>query len=107
VLPNKQSRDDNFFGKKLHRIPTHVSPFAGISFDNDEFNNIGLTQLNDNELGTRVETIGFSYSDIIRNLINIFLAAANVMKIFNHAFVKHFVNIPIWWVTSFRMFSLI
>jgi hypothetical protein len=58
---------------KLQKISTPVSPFAGISFVNNEFVKVGMSQLIDNELGRRVKTVGFSYSDIVKNLFNVFL----------------------------------
>jgi len=53
---------------KVQKISSNVNPFAGISFVNYEFDRIGMSQLIDNELGTRVKTVGFLYSDIIKNL---------------------------------------
>lgn len=94
MLPNKKSRNGNFFGMKLHKIPTHVSPFAGISFVNDEFNNIGLAQLIDNELGTRVKTVGYSYSDIIRNLTNIFFCGGDCAEDIQTHLGEHLKCIP-------------
>jgi hypothetical protein len=52
---------------KIQKSSTSISPFAGISFANAIFNNCGLSQLIDKELGNRVSTVGYSYSDIIRN----------------------------------------
>lgn len=57
---------------KLQKKSTNVSPFAGIFFINNEFDKIGMKQLIDNELGARVKTIGFTYSNIIKNLFNVF-----------------------------------
>lgn len=62
---------------KIQKSSNSTSPFSGISFVNYHFNKCGLTQLIDNELGGRVKTIGFSYSDIIRNLTNVFLSGGN------------------------------
>lgn len=53
---------------KVQKISAIVSPFAGISFVNYEFDKIGMNQLIDNELGSRVKTVGFFFSDIIKNL---------------------------------------
>jgi hypothetical protein len=38
-----------------------LSPFAGISFFENCFNTSGLNQLIDNELGSKVLTVGYSY----------------------------------------------
>ncbi len=62
---------------KIQKSSNSTSPFSGISFVNYTFNECGLTQLVDNELGKRVKTIGYSYSDIIRNLTNVFLSGGN------------------------------
>ena len=55
---------------KVQIISSNVSSFAGISFVNNSFNETGISQLIDKELGARVKTVGFSYSDIIRNQFN-------------------------------------
>ncbi|MCD6543706.1 MAG: hypothetical protein J7K34_04290 [Flavobacteriaceae bacterium] len=71
---------------KIQRYLNTVSPFAGISFVNDSFNKSGLTQLIDKELGSRVKTVGYSYSDIIRNLTNVFLSGGDVVEDINSHF---------------------
>jgi hypothetical protein len=74
---------------KVQKISNKTeSPVAAISLINDEFNQIGLAQLIDTELGNR-GTIAYSYSEIIRNYINIFLQEAIVQKIFNNIW-EHF-----------------
>ena len=50
---------------KVQKRSTNVIPFAGISFVNNSLNETGISQLIDDELGARVKTVGFSYSDII------------------------------------------
>jgi len=62
---------------KLQKISTTVSPFAGISFVHNEFVKVGMSHLIDNELGSRVKTVGFTYSDIIKNLVNIFYSGGD------------------------------
>ncbi len=62
---------------KLQKKSDNLSPFAGISFVNEEFDKIGLSQLIDKELGTRVKYFGYSYSDIIRNLFNVFFSGGD------------------------------
>jgi hypothetical protein len=61
------------FGTKIEKISQTISPFAGISFINEEFNNCGLKQLIDTELGTRGVKALYSYSDIFKNWYDIFL----------------------------------
>lgn len=79
---------------KLQKTSITVSPFAGISFVNDEFNNCGLSQLIDNELGQRVKTIGFSYSEIFRNLANVFFSGGNCAEDIQTDLGKHLKSIP-------------
>lgn len=79
---------------KLQKTSITVSPFAGISFVNNEFNNCGLSQLIDNELGQRVKTIGFSYSEIFRNLANVFFSGGNCAEDIQADLGKHLKSIP-------------
>ncbi len=72
VLLNKKKVGLKIFGMKLQKISTQVSPFSGICFINEEYNKSGFTQLLDNQLGIRCKPVGFSYSDIIQNLMNVF-----------------------------------
>ncbi len=62
---------------KLQKKPTPISPFAGISFVNEFYKKYGLTQLIDNELGARCLPVGYSYSDILTNFMNIFFCGGN------------------------------
>jgi len=65
---------------KVQNYKKSVSPFSGISFVNESFNSIGLSSLIDSELGERVKYAGYSYSEIIRNLTNVFLSGGNVIE---------------------------
>jgi hypothetical protein len=71
-----------------------VSPFAGISFTNAIFNNCGLSRLIDNELGIRASTVGFLYSDIIRNFANIIFSGGNCAEDIQTHLGKHLKSIP-------------
>ncbi len=62
---------------KLQKISTQVSPFSGINFLNEEYNKSGFAQLIDNQLGIRCKPYGFSYSDIIKNLMNVFFCGGD------------------------------
>jgi hypothetical protein len=79
---------------KLQKISTPVSPFAGISFVNNEFVKVGMSQLIDNELGRRVKTVGFSYSDIVKNLFNVFLSGGSCAEDIQTHLGKHLKTIP-------------
>ena len=77
MFANNQNRNNNFFTVKIQKISSNVSPFSGISFVNNEFNTVGMAQLIDKELGTRVKYVGFSYSDTIRNFTNVFFSGGS------------------------------
>jgi hypothetical protein len=57
---------------KIQKNSSPVSPFSGIAFVNNEFDKSGLPQLIDNELGKRQSTKGYTYSNVIKNLGNVF-----------------------------------
>lgn len=79
---------------KILKSKKTVSPFAGISFVNNHFNKIGLSQLIDTELGSRVKYAGYSYSDIFRNLTNVFLSGGNVIEDISTHLGGHLKEIP-------------
>jgi len=62
---------------KLQKISTQVSPFSGICFINEEYSKCGFTQLLDKQLGMRCKPVGFSYSEIIQNLMNLFFCGGD------------------------------
>jgi len=94
VVQNHKNRNENFFSVKVQRISSNVSPFAGISFVNQSFNKSGLSQLIDNELGQRVKTVGFSYSEIIRNFTNVFCSGGSCAEDIQTHLGKHLKSIP-------------
>jgi hypothetical protein len=94
VLPNKLNRNVKFFDMKVQKLSSNVSPFAGISFVNNSFNEKGISQLIDNELGARVKTVGFSYSDIIRNQFNVFYSGGDCAEDIQTHLGKHLKSIP-------------
>jgi hypothetical protein len=61
------------FVTKIVKSSKNITPFAGISYVNSEFNKCGMSQLIDSELGVRATTAGYFYSDIFRNWTNLFL----------------------------------
>lgn len=79
---------------KIQKTLSNVSPFAGISFVDQSFNKCGLSQLIDNELGQRVKTIGYSYSEIIRNLTNVFLSGGSCAEDIHTHLGKYLKSIP-------------
>lgn len=62
---------------KIQKISSTVSPFAGISYVNNEFNTSGISQLIDKELGMRASTKGYTYANVIRNLSNVFFCGGD------------------------------
>jgi hypothetical protein len=79
---------------KIQKYKNTVSPFAGIYFANHSFNKAGLSQLIDDELGSRVKYVGFSYSDIIRNMTNVFLSGGDVIEDIGTHLKTHLEEIP-------------
>jgi len=79
---------------KLQKISTPVSPFAGISFVHNEFVKSGMSQLIDNELGCRVKTVGYMYSDIIKNYVNVFYSGGSCAEDIQTHLGKHLKSIP-------------
>ena len=73
------------FVTKIKKISQNITPFAGISYVNSEFNNCGMAQLIDNELGQRVQTVGYSYSEIISNWFDLFLCGGECAEDINEA----------------------
>ena len=81
-------------GIKIQKLNESVSPLAGISFVNALFNKSGLSSLIDNELGSRVQTIGYQYSEIIRNLSNVFIAGGDCIEDIGSHLKEHLAAIP-------------
>ena len=79
---------------KVQKINKTISPFAGISFVNDYFEKTGLSQLIDKELGSRVTLFGYQYSDIIKNLTNVFLSGGDCVEDIGTHFGEHLKTIP-------------
>jgi len=85
-LVNQRSKYDVFiFG---------IAAFAGISFINNEFNRIGLGKLIDNQLGIRVSTCGYQYSDIVRSWFDIFLCGGDCAEDISQHLRPTLENIP-------------
>jgi hypothetical protein len=74
---------------EIQNFKTKVSGLAGISLVNHYFNKVGLSELIDNELGMHVKYVGYQYSEIFRNLANVFLSGVDVIKDINTHFREH------------------
>lgn len=79
---------------KVQKLTDSVSPFAGISFVDSYFNQSGLSDLIDKELGMRVKLTGFQYSEIIRNLSNIFMSGGDCIEDISTHLKDHLQAIP-------------
>ncbi|RLD68811.1 MAG: hypothetical protein DRI95_01945 [Bacteroidetes bacterium] len=93
-MPNKKVSLIIFTEMKIQNFKTSVNPFSGNSLVNHHFNKSGISQLIDNELGVRVKYAGFQYSEIFRNLTNIFLSGGDVIEDINTHFGEHLKSIP-------------
>lgn len=81
-------------GIKVQKLNESVSPFAGISFVNALFNQSGLSSLIDTELGDRVQSVGYQYSEIIRNLSNVFISGGDCIEDISTHLKDHLAVIP-------------
>ena len=58
---------------KITQSNENITPFGGFNFCHELFNQTSLPQLIDQQLGQRVTSFGFSYSEILTNHMAIFL----------------------------------
>lgn len=79
---------------KIQNYKTSVNPFSGISLANYHFNRSGLSELIDKELGMRAKYFGYQYSEIIRNLANVYISGGDVIEDVNTHFGKYLKGIP-------------
>ena len=79
---------------KIQQISQNITPFAGISFINEEFKTSGLNQLIDNHLGIRPSTRGYRYSDIIRNYNHLFYCGGDCAEDIQQHLGKDLNSIP-------------
>jgi len=79
---------------KVQKLADTVSPLAGISFVNKLFDQIGMSRLIDRELGQRSRLAGYQYSEIIRNLTNVFISGGDCIEDINTYLKDHLEAIP-------------
>lgn len=79
---------------KIQKLNGTVSPLAGISFVNRLFDQVGMSNLIDNELGQRTRVTGYQYSEIIRNLSNVFISGGDCIEDINTYLKEHLKAIP-------------
>ncbi len=94
MIRNKKLSYTIFTTMKVQNFKTTVNPFSGNSLVNHHFNKSGLAQLIDSELGIRVKHVGYQYSEIFRNLSNVFLSGGDVIEDINTHFGDHLKSIP-------------
>lgn len=79
---------------KVQKFNKKVSPFSGISFVNNIFSKVGISQLVDKELGSRVQLFGYQYSDILKNLTNVYLSGGDCIEDISGNLGEHLKSIP-------------
>ncbi len=94
LVLQKKPNSGKIMSIKIQKLNGSVSPFAGISFVNELFNQSGLSKLIDTELGMRVQTVGYQYSEIIRNLSNIFISGGDCIEDISAHLKNHLKAIP-------------
>ena len=79
---------------KVQKISKNITPFAGVFFANEEFNNSGLRQLIDKQLGSRASTKGYSYGNLFGNFFNLFLSGGECVEDIQQHFRSTLAQIP-------------
>jgi len=79
---------------KVQKISKNITPFAGVFFANEEFNNSGLRKLIDNQLGSRSSTKGYSYGNLFGNFFNLFLSGGECVEDIQQHFRSTLEQIP-------------
>ena len=79
---------------KIEKISKNIIPFAGVFFVNKEFNRSGLRKLIDDQLGPRVSTKDYSYSNLIGNFFNLFLCGGECTEDIHQNFRPTLEQIP-------------
>lgn len=79
---------------KVQKFSKPINPFSGISFVNKTFKDVGMDELIDKELGARVKLYGYQYSDIFRNLTNVYLTGGDCIEDIKGNLGKHLKSIP-------------
>jgi len=83
-----------FFKTKIQKLSQNITPFGGISYVNDEFNQIRLGQLIDKELGIRTQKTGYLYSDIFRGWFDLFFCGGDCAEDIQLHLGDHLKQIP-------------
>ncbi|MCH7398477.1 IS1380 family transposase [Belliella sp. DSM 107340] len=78
---------------KITNSSEKITPFGGFNFVIESFKNSGLSMLIDNHLGSRVKTVGFSYSDIFINHLAVYLNGGDCTEDINDHLRGHLQNV--------------
>lgn len=79
---------------KIQKSNVKINPFSGISFIHDCFTSERMFELIDNELGNRVKSYGYSYSDIIKNFFSIYYCGGECIEDIQTHFGEFLKDIP-------------
>ena len=79
---------------KIQKISKEVTPFAGIFFVHEEFNRSGINKLIDKQLGKRISTKDYSYSNLFGNFFNLMLSGGECAEDIQHHFRATLEQIP-------------
>jgi hypothetical protein len=83
-----------FFAAKLVKKTDNITSFGGIYFVNDLFSHTRLGQLIDHQLGIRISTCGYTYSNIFRNFFNLYLCGGDCAEDLQQHFRSTLEQIP-------------
>jgi len=78
---------------KVTNSAEKITPFGGFNFVFKSFKDSGLSDLIDKQLGMRVKTFGFSYSDIFANHLAVFLNGGDCTEDVNDHLREHLQNV--------------
>ena len=79
---------------KVQKVSKSITPFAGVFFVNEEYKRSGLCNLIDRQLGIRVSTKGYSYSNLIGNFFNLRLSGGECAEDIQQHFRPTLEQIP-------------
>lgn len=79
---------------KIQKISNTSTPFGGIFLVNEIFEQCGLSELIDKELGKRNSNLGYTYSNLIRNFFNLILSGGECVEDIHQHFRPTLEQIP-------------
>lgn len=78
---------------KIEKSNQKINPFGGINFVINEIDNIGLSVIIDNQLGTRPAQAQYSYSDLIKSLWSIYFCGGDCAEDINEHLKDYFQDV--------------